>query len=130
MGNMSHFLLTADAIINIILGIVLLLMPIGLDQLLGLPIPVHYFYPTILGAVLLGIGIALLLERYNGHRNVRGLGLNGAIVINFCGVCVLIFWLVFTNLNIPLRGLILIWVIAILVLITGVFELFVKSSKQ
>ena len=129
MHKVDHFLLTIDAVINMILGIVLLFFPLGLDQLLGLPIPINYFYTTVLGGVLLGIGIALLQERLAGQKNIRGLGLNGAIVINFCGASVLIFWLVFSDLNIPVRGIVLLWAIVILVFIIGILELTARSGN-
>ena len=129
MNKRDKFLLTLDAYINLVLGIILLLMPLGLDHFLGLPVPGNYFYATILGAVLVGIGIALLQERYGGKSNIRGLGLNGAIAINFCGASVLILWLVFFDLNIPVRGIVLLWLIALVVFITGVLELTARSAK-
>jgi hypothetical protein len=130
MQNINQFLLIVDGLINIFLGLILLFIPFGLDQFLGIPIPVHYFYPTILGGILFGIGISLLIERYSDQHHIRDLGLGGAIVINFCGVAVLIFWLLVNNLNIPLRGLIILWTIALLVLITGIVELSVKYLKK
>jgi len=87
-------LLTIDGIVNLVLGILLLLVPLGTAEILGVPRSNLDFYPTILGGVILGIGIALLIERYGYSRNVRGLGLGGAIAINFCGATVLLVWLI------------------------------------
>jgi hypothetical protein len=55
--------------------------------------------------VLFGIGIALLLEmRSASQRAASGLGLGGAIAINLCGGIVLGAWLIFGELDLPLRG--------------------------
>jgi len=40
----------------------LLLFPFGMAQVFGIPQANSSFYPTILGAVIFGIGISLLLE--------------------------------------------------------------------
>ena len=81
------------------------------------------FYPVILGAVLFGIGAALLLEAHEEQKGISGLGLEGAIVINFCGAGALLGWLLAVPLKIPLRGYVVLWVIAILVLLVGIVEL-------
>ena len=86
MESKHKTLLLIDGVINLVLGILLLLFPAGIVKLLGLPYTNTNFYPGILGAVLFGIGIALLIERYGALKNIRGLGLEGAIAINFCGV--------------------------------------------
>ena len=57
-----------DGIINLVLGILLLLVPFGMASILGVPEPVSYLYPCVLGAVLFGIGIALLLEVRSGSK--------------------------------------------------------------
>jgi hypothetical protein len=129
MGKKHALLLTIDGIINLALGILLLLFPLGMAELLSLPQSTVNFYPTILGAVIFGIGIALLIERYGHTRNIRGLGLGGAIAINLCGAIALLVWLVSTPLNIPLRGYVILWSIAILVLLIGIIEILAKSWK-
>ena len=75
-------LLTLDATINLLLGVLLLAFSDGLASLLGVPPAAHGFYPNILGGVLFGIGIALLMERRNKTGIGIGLGLGGAIAIN------------------------------------------------
>ena len=129
MKAKSKTLLLIDGIVNLLVGIFLLLFPFGMAQLLGIPLPNTNFYPTILGAVILGIGIALLPEAYGGPQRIRGLGLAGAIVINFCGAGVLTIWLIFAPLNLPLKGYIILWTIAIVVLTIGFIELITKSWK-
>jgi hypothetical protein len=121
--------LTIDGIINLVLGILLLLFPLGMAELLGVPQSDVNFYPTILGAVIFGIGIALLIERYGFAQNIRGLGLGGAIAINLCGALALLVWLVSTPLNIPLRGQVILWAIAVIVLLVGIVEILAKSWR-
>ena len=85
MKKAKKRLLIIDGIVNLLLGVLLLLFPIGLAPILGVPVPNNHFYPSILGAVLFGIGIALLIDAYGHQRGIRGLGITGAIVINFFG---------------------------------------------
>ena len=62
---MSNKLLRIDAAINFLLGILLLIsipFPVQLSELLGVPTIEHGFYSSILGGVLIGIGISLLIE--------------------------------------------------------------------
>ena len=130
MKKFKNSLLVLDGIINLILGILLLLFPAGMINILGLPKSNTHFYPTILGAVLFGIGIALFIERYEKERNIRGLGLGGAIAINLCGAIALLVWLLFGQFSIPLRGYITLWVVAMLVLGTGLIEIITKSYTK
>ena len=122
-------LLILDGIVNLGLGIILLLFPLGADKYLGLPVPENYFYSSILGGVIFGIGLALILERFGHALNFRGLGLGGAILINMAGSLVLIFWLMFIELQIPLHGYIILWIIGISVLLIGILEILGKSWK-
>lgn len=112
---------------NILLGILLLLFPIGIIDLLGLPETNTNFYPSILGAVILGIGLALSLELAGHAKHIRGLGLGGAVLINLIGSLVLIFWLVFGSLEIPLKGRIILWAVGLIVFSIGIAELVTKS---
>jgi len=121
--------LLIDGFVNLILGILLLLFPVGIAEILGVPQAASNFYPTILGGVIFGIGIALLLEAYGQPLGIRGLGLGGAIVINICGASILALWLVFEPLNLPLRGLIILWVVAVVVLGIGILEVLAKTWR-
>ena len=122
--------LLIDGIVNLILGILLLLFPFGVAEILGVPLPETNFYPTILGGVIFGIGIALLLEAYGERWGARGLGLGGAIAINFCGAGILVLWLIFEPLNLPLRGMITLWIVAIVVLGLGILETLTKTWRD
>ena len=121
--------LLIDGIVNLILGLLLLSFPLGTARFLGVPQPESNFYPTILGGVILGIGIALFLEAFSKRGGFRGLGLGGAIAINLCGAGILALWLIFKPLYLPLRGLVTLWVIAIVVLGLGILELVARTWR-
>ena len=78
MRAKTKILLLLDGIVNLLLGILLLLFPFGMAQLFGVPQPNSNFYPTVLGAVIFGIGIALLLETFGKPHGIHGLGIAGA----------------------------------------------------
>jgi hypothetical protein len=112
-------LLVIDALVNLILGVLLLAFPRGLVEFLGLPPAASPFYPNILGAVLFGIGLALLIGRFRPAWG--GLGLGGAIAINLSGGVVLALWLLAGGLALPARGTAFLWaLVLLLVVISGV----------
>ncbi len=120
---MKHsFLLKVDATINLILGVLLLAFPAGLVKLLGIPPAASSFYPTLLGGVLFGIGLALLIECYWKSSRFEGLGLGGAIAINLCGGGVLAIWLLSDTLRLPLRGQLLLWFLVLLLIGLSILE--------
>jgi len=123
-------LLAADGIINLLLGVLLLLSPVGSLELLGMPSAANHFYTTILGAVIFGIGLALFVELIWGSSIVRGLGLAGAIAINLCGGGILLVWLVLDPFQLPVRGTIILWLVALLVVGIGIVELVTGSWKE
>ncbi len=129
MERKHKILLIIDGLVNIILGLLLLSFPLGTAGLLGLPQAGTNFYPTILGGVILGIGIALFIERCGKGRNIHGLGLAGAITINFCGAGVLLIWLLSKSLSLPLKGIVILWIVALVVLGVGLAEVIKKSWK-
>ncbi len=130
MDHRTKTLLIVDASINLALGILLLAFPAGLPGLLGLPIPTTFFYTSILGAVLFGIGLALLIERFSSMDSITGLGLAGAIIINLCGGSALLLWLLINRSGPSGIGGLLLWAIALLVIGTGVVELFQVTQNK
>lgn len=118
---MRTLLLTIDGAVNLALGALLLVFPRPLVALLGVPPSPVAFYPSILGAVLIGIGIALLVERRNPTETARGLGLLGALVINLCGGIALAAWLLVGRLDLPTRGTVVLWLlVALLIGLSGI----------
>jgi hypothetical protein len=116
----NRALLFADAVINLVLGLLLLSYPEWLVEALGMPPVETTFFPNVLGGVLFGIGLALLIA-FRGGR--EGLGLDGAIAINLCGAGVVAGWLVVAPRAIPPRGKITLWIIVLLVVGIGLIEL-------
>jgi len=114
-------LIIIDSIINLLLGIILLLYSEPVIKLFGLPKTDLYFYPNILGAVLFGIGIALLIE-YNRKGDFLGLGLGGAVSINLSGGIILFLWLVFGKLDVPIQGKIILWILDIILVAISSLE--------
>ncbi|MFZ0427563.1 MAG: serine/threonine-protein kinase [Acidobacteriota bacterium] len=121
--NDHRVLLTIDALVNLALGVALLLFPSGVARELGLPVPDTGFYASLLGAILFGIGLALLLECRSTPSRLRGLGLGGAIAINLAGGGTLLVWLAIGSLGIPLRGYVILWIVDLVVLFIGAAEL-------
>jgi hypothetical protein len=105
-------LLLVDALINLVLGILLATFPKSVVVFLGVPESSTEFYPSILGAVLIGIAVALVIEYFRKPTRPAGLGLYGAIAINLLGAVFLIGWLLLGGLTIPMRGQMFLWAIA------------------
>ena len=130
MKTLHSIILSIDTIINLIIGIVLLLYPLGIPVWLGLPESNNGFYPLILGAVIFGIGLALWIELRYGKKGWRGLGFQGAIAINLCGGGILLLWLLMSNAAIPFRGYIVLWIVALAVLLTGGAEIAISATRK
>lgn len=126
----KRIVLLIDASINFILGILLLTFSPFIVQLLGVPPADNHFYPTILGGIFMGITIALVIEAFKKQNNVTGLGLIGAVCINISGGLVLLFWLLFGQLELPLKGLIFLWTLDVLLLVISSVELFINLKKK
>jgi hypothetical protein len=117
-------ILIIDAVINFALGVLLLLFSPTIVSLLGVPPSSTSFYPNILGAVFIGITIALLIgATREKHLRSTGLGLLGAISINLCGGTVLALWLIFGGLNLPAKGLAFLWLLVAILILVSMFEL-------
>ena len=124
---MQARLLELDGVGNVLLGLPLLLFPGLVSDFLGLPRSGTTFYPAILGAVFVGIGIALLLERFK--PSLRGLGLAGAMSINLVFGVVLAGWLL-SGVDLPTRGLLVLWILALILVGISVAEALSLSSRE
>ena len=131
-GRSGFILLFVDALINIALGVLLLVFTDDLVDFFGVPAAGQHFYPNILGAVLFGIGLALLIECFRKPQGLIGLGLGGAVAINLCGGTVLAAWLIFGGLDLPLRGLVFLWTLVFVLVGISTLELVIhlKSGKN
>ncbi len=106
---MHRTILIVDALINLILGLLLVFFPPAVVEWLGVPPTDQPFYASVLGGVLIGIALALLVEIFRSPGGLIGLGLGGAISINLCGGAVLAIWLLGGGLDLPLRGRVFLW---------------------
>ena len=123
--------LSIDAFINLVLGILLLAYSPPIVEFLGVPSTQNYFYPNILGAVFVGIALALIVEVCRKKLDgFIGLGLIGAICINMCGGIVLFLWLVLGDLGLPLKGYIFLWSLDIILLVISTVELIINLRKS
>ncbi len=122
-------LLLIDAVINLILGSLLLFFPSTTADFLGVPPIVPRFYPGIFGAILFGIGLALLIERVK-FLGLTGLGLGGAVAINLSGGITLAGWLLFGGLSLPVRGLVFLWGLVFILVGISTAELIAKVKKD
>ena len=129
LSKPGKLLILIDSGVNYLLGVVLLAYSKPMVSFLGLPEVEHNFYPNILGAVLFGIGIALHIE-YKRTDGLSGLGLAGAICINLMGGVVLLCWLMFGDLSIPIQGKILLWLLDVFLIAISILEYyFFKNAK-
>lgn len=119
-----------DSVISFILGILLLLFSPILIEWLGIPSSSTAFYPNILGAVFIGIAIALLINVFGRKNKISdGLGLTGAISIDLCGGIVLAAWLLFGKLELPAKGFIVLWLLVLVLVIVSLIELIQLSHS-
>ena len=121
-------LLELDGIGNVLLGLPLLLFPELVSEFLGLPTLGVIFYPAILGAVFVGIGVALLLERFK--PSLGGLGLGGAMSINLIFGVVLAGWLLLSGMGLPRRGVFVLSALAVILVGTSMAEAFSLSREK
>jgi hypothetical protein len=122
-------ILLVDAAVNLILGVLLVTFPSSIVGLLGVPQTDATFYPSILGAVLLGIAVALVVEYVRTSPGAVGLGLVGAVSINLIAAIFLAGWLLSAKLAIPLRGQIFLWVLAAGLVVISIAELLLTRKR-
>jgi len=115
-------LLELDGVGNLLLGIPLLVFPGAVSRFIGLPAVEATLYPVVLGAVFFGIGLALLVERFK--PSLSGLGLGGAMTINLVFGVVLAVWLVMRPVALSLRGALLLWGLAVVLVAISLAEVF------
>jgi hypothetical protein len=121
-------LLELDGIGNVLLGLPLLLFPGAVSRFIGLPSTPITFYPIILGAIFIGIGIALLMERFK--PKVGGLRIAGAMSINLVFGIVLGVWLVGDGASIPLRGALVLWALVLVLVAISLAELYLLQRAK
>jgi drug/metabolite transporter (DMT)-like permease len=86
-----RFLLAADALVDALLGALLLFFPQSLVDALGVPAPDPAIYANLAGAVL--IGFAFLLARTIQRPEAGRTVMEAVIVANALSAVVLVIWL-------------------------------------
>ena len=124
---MNSKLLEVDGIGNVLLGLPLILFPRAVLQFLGLSATGGTLFPVILGSIFIGIGIALLVQRFK--PTVGGLGLGGAMSINLVFGVVLAGWLVVAGSDLLFRGALLLWALVLALVGIGLAEVFSMSRR-
>ena len=76
----ADLLLLADALLFLVMGAMLAVFPAATVSAVGLPASQPAFYRRLLGATLIGVGLALMLTAL--PTGLIGLGPHGAIVVN------------------------------------------------
>ena len=121
-------LLELDGVGNVLLGLPLLLLPEAVSEFLGLPTVGATLFPAILGAVFVGIGVALLMQRFKPA--LGGLGLGGAMSINLIFGVVLASWLLLSRVSLAPRGVFVLSILAVILVGISVAEAFSLSRKE
>ena len=120
MSNINQFLLI-EAIVKATGGLFLVLVPGLTIRFLGLPRSGTNFWPRLLGAVLLGLAMAAVLE--GTLRAQGGLGLAGSIAINLCVAIILGSSLILGKTAPTRRGRLILWLLLILLTLSSLAEL-------
>ncbi len=83
----AHSLISLDILLKLGVGLALVLVPLSVARITGLPHGNTSLWPRLLGAVLIGLAGAMYAEAR--LDTARGQGIVGAIIVNLAAVCVL-----------------------------------------
>jgi hypothetical protein len=114
-------LLTIEILLKFAGGLVLVLAPLSTIKLLGLPRTESGFWPRLLGAVLIGMAIALYLE--GRGPGSQGVGLLGCVIVNFSAVSILGGLLALEAGPPSARGRAVMWGVVVLLVALSVLEI-------
>lgn len=103
-------------------GLVLIVAPAATARLLGLPSAGSGFWPRLLGAALIGIAAAAAIE--GRFRGSVGLGLGGAMAINFIAAGTIASLLILGRVTELVRGRVVLWGVTVLLSLLGVVQIF------
>ena len=118
---MADQLLWLETLLKGGIGLIMLLVPISAAKLAGLPHGNVGFWPRLFGAALLGLACAFAVEG-SAQITARGLGLGGAVVINFVAVLALFGLLIFKGAS-SMRGALLLWLLIAVLILLMLFEI-------
>jgi hypothetical protein len=118
---MVEQLLTFEVLLKLAGGLALIVAPRTVARLLGLPSADVAFWPRLLGAVLVGLAGAALIEARLSPA--RGLGLAGAIAVNLAGAAMIGALLILGRAGPARRGRILLGLVAGLLVVLSLVEI-------
>jgi hypothetical protein len=116
---MGEQLLWIEACLKLGTGLALIVAPRTLARLFGLPSADQAFWPRLLGALLIGLAAASLLEM----RTQGGLGLGGSIAVNLAAAAMIGALLILGRAGKTMRGRFLLWVAAATLVILSLVEI-------
>ncbi len=120
-------ILVFDILAKAALGAALLAVPRVTLIVAGLPRGDQFLLARILGSVLLGIAGAALLQ-LDRHTPI-GLGAHGLAAINLTCAVALISILILPNPFNALRGRLLLWALALVMVILGVSQILLPAPR-
>lgn len=118
---MTQHLLLIELATKGISGALLLLFPRTLARILGLPPVSETFWPRLLGAVLVSLAVAIVLEAQLASKS--GLGLAGLVAINLVTALALTGLLIMDRTAKTRRGRAFIILFVVATTILALFEL-------
>ena len=108
---LTDLLLLANALLFLVMGAILAAIPAATIAAIGLPAAQPGFYRRLLGAALIGIGLALMMTAL--PAGLSGLGLDGAIAVNLSVAVMLAFLLLTGARKTPAGGKRLLWLLVL-----------------
>ena len=114
-------LLWIETLLKLSAGLLLVLTPLSVIKLFGLPRTDTGFWPRLLGAVLVGLAGALFVEgRTPGSH---GLGLAGCVIVNVSAVSIMTTLLVLDAGPPSARGRAAMWMLVLLLILLSILEI-------
>ena len=114
-------LLWIETLLKLAGGLALVLAPLTVIRLLGLPEARSGFWPRLLGSVLIGLAAATFLE--GTVSGSRGLGLAGSIAVNLFAAAMIAVLLALEAGPSSRRGAVLLWLLAATLILLSLFEI-------
>ncbi len=116
----ADWTLIGDALLKLMYGMALVRSPVGILKTLGMPSGEPSFYVRLLGSLLVGIGLALMIEAL--PTGWRGLGAGGAATVNFVAAAMLALLTIGRPGGTNAMGRRLLWIMTASTLAFGVLE--------